>query len=62
MPAKSQSQQRAAAMALAVKRGKIPVSELYGAALQMYKTMTATELKHYAETKRKGLPKYKKKK
>jgi hypothetical protein len=56
MPATSQNQQQAAGMALAVKRGKIPVSELYGAALQMYKTMTATELRHFAETKRKGLP------
>jgi len=56
MPAKSQNQQQAAGAALAAKRGKIPVSKLYGAALQMYKSMTATELEHYATTKRKGLP------
>lgn len=61
MPAKSQSQQQAAALALAAKRGDKPVSELKGAALGMYKSMSAKKLEHYAETERKGKPKHVKK-
>jgi len=60
MPAKSKVQQRAAGMALAAKRGKVPVSRLKGSALQMYKSMTAKQLEDFASTKRKGLPKRKK--
>lgn len=59
MPAKSKAQQQAAGAALAAKRGKIPVSELWGAALDMYKSMTAAELEEYAGTKTKSLPKHK---
>lgn len=62
MPAKSKAQQRAAGAALAAKRGEIPVSKLKGAALRMYKNMTAQQLRDYAGTKRKGLPARKKKK
>jgi len=56
MPALSKSQQRAAAMALAAKRGEISPAKLYGAAKQMYNSMTAEQLEHYASTPRKGLP------
>jgi hypothetical protein len=59
MPAKSQAQQKAAAMALAAKRGEIPVSKLKGAALQMYESMTESQLRDFAKTKRKKLPKKK---
>jgi len=59
MPAKSKSQRRAAGMALAAKKGKIPMSKLKGAAKSMAK-MGKTSLKHFAETKEKGLPEKKK--
>jgi hypothetical protein len=59
MPAKSQAQQKAAAMALAAKRGEIPVSKLKGAALKMYESMTESQLRDFAKTKRKNLPKKK---
>ena len=61
MPAKSKAQAQAAGVALACKRGEIPVSRLKGAALSMYKSMTAAQLEEYAGTGRKGLPKHKKK-
>lgn len=56
MPAKSKSQQRAAGMALAAKRGEMEVSKLKGAAKEMYDSMSEKELKKFAETERKGLP------
>jgi hypothetical protein len=59
MPATSKAQQRAAAMALAAKRGEIPASKLKGAARQMYESMTVAQLREYAATRRKGLPKRK---
>jgi hypothetical protein len=59
MPAKSQAQQQAMGAALAAKRGEIPVSKLFGAAKQMYESMTEAQLEEYAGTKRKGLPKHK---
>lgn len=55
MPAKSGKQQRAAALALAAKRGEIAVSKLRGAAKGMYESMSATQLRHYAtKPKKKG--------
>ena len=60
MPAVSKAQRRAAALALQAKEGDISVSRLKGAALQMYKSMTMTELRKFATTKEKGLPKRKK--
>lgn len=57
MPAKSKVQQQAAGVALAAKRKEIPVSKLRGSAKSMYQSMTAAELREFAETKRKGLPK-----
>lgn len=56
MPAKSKSQQRAMAIALAAKRGDIPKSKLRGASAQMAASMSAPQLEDFASTKRKGLP------
>jgi len=61
MPAKSKVQQKAAGMALAAKRRQIPPSRLRGAAREMYESMTIKQLEEFASTKRKGLPKRKKK-
>jgi len=60
MPAKSKAQQKAAAMALAAKEGKVPPSRLKGAAKLMYKSMTKQQLREFAKTKRKNLPRRKK--
>jgi hypothetical protein len=51
----SQAQQKAAGAALAAKRGEIPVSELQGAAKEMFK-MKTKDLEDFARTKHKGLP------
>ena len=59
MPAKSKAQQATAGLALAAKRGEIPVAMLNGPAKKMYDSMTVAQLRHYAKTKRKGLPKKK---
>jgi len=59
MPAKSENQQQAAGAALAAKRGKIPVEDLYGASKKMYESMSKEELEEFAGTKTKGLPKKK---
>jgi len=48
MPAKSKAQQQAAGVALAAKRGQIPISRLKGSSLSMYKSMTEEELEDYA--------------
>ncbi|KKN29858.1 hypothetical protein LCGC14_0839870 [marine sediment metagenome] len=48
MPAQSEEQQRAAGMALAAKRGEIPVSDLKGAARDMYNSMTEEQLRELA--------------
>lgn len=51
MPPKSERQRRAAAMALAAKRKKIPASKLKGAAKQMMK-MSEEDLRKYAKKPR----------
>ncbi len=56
MPARSQAQQKAAGAALAAKRGEIDPRELFGAAREMYESMTEQELEDFAHTRRKGLP------
>ena len=61
-PAISRSQQKAAALALAAKRRKIPVSQLKGSAKAMYKSMTASQLEDFAATPIKKLPQRVKKK
>ena len=49
-------QQQAAGAALSAKRGEMEPSELKGASLQMYKSMTEKQLRDFAKTKHKGLP------
>lgn len=57
MPAKSKKQQMAAGAALAAKRGEVSKSSLKGASKQMVKSMSEKELRDFAKTKRKKLPK-----
>jgi hypothetical protein len=59
MPAKSKKQQMAAGAALAAKRGEIKKSKLKGASKQMVKSMSKKQLKDFAGTKRKKLPRKK---
>lgn len=59
MPARSKAQQRAAAMALAAKRGELDPARLKGAAREMFETMTERQLEDFAATPRKGLPDHK---
>jgi hypothetical protein len=56
MPAKSKKQQMAAGAALSTKRGKRSKSSLKGASRNMYESMSKTELRKMAKTKRKGKP------
>ena len=56
MPAKSKKQQMAAGAALAAKRGRKSKSSLKGASRQMVESMSETELRKMAKTKRKRLP------
>jgi hypothetical protein len=56
MPAKSKAQQKAAGAALSAKRGDTKVGELKGASKSMYQSMSQTELRKMASTKRKGKP------
>lgn len=61
MPAKSEAQQSAFALALAARRGDIKPDQLFGAAKQLYrdKSLSKEALAEYAETKKKKLPKHK---
>jgi len=54
--AESEAQQKAAAIALAVKRGDQPESVLQGASRDMYDSMTADELEDFAKTKHSDIP------
>ncbi len=54
--AKSKKQQMAAGAALAVKKGKRPVSKLRGASRGMYASMSKVDLEMMASSKRKKLP------
>ena len=56
MPAKSKKQQLAAG-AFAAKRGETKKSSLKGASKQMAESMSEKQLKDFAKTKRKNLPK-----
>ena len=56
MPAKSKVQQKAAGAALSAKRGETKKSQLRGASRQMVESMSESELKKLASTKRKGKP------
>ncbi|MBI1358690.1 MAG: DUF3008 family protein [Alphaproteobacteria bacterium] len=59
MPAKSKAQQEAAGAALAAKRGERSKSSLRGASKEMVKSMSEKQLKEFAHTKQKNLPKKK---
>ena len=59
MPAKSKKQQMAAGAALSAKRGERSKSSLKGASREMYESMTKKQLRDFAKTKRKGLPRKK---
>jgi hypothetical protein len=59
MPAKSKKQQMAAGAALAAKRGKRSKSSLRGASRQMASSMSEKQLRDFAQTKRKKLPRKK---
>ena len=56
MPARSKAQQMAAGAALAAKRGEARVADLKGASREMYRYMSESQLKEFAETRRKGKP------
>lgn len=49
MPAKSESQRKAAGAALSAKRGERSPSSLRGASKQMYDSMTQKQLRDYAK-------------
>lgn len=54
--ANSKAQQMAAGAALAAKRGEQDKSELQGASVEMYETMSEDELEEMASTPRDDLP------
>jgi uncharacterized protein DUF3008 len=56
MPARSKKQQMAAGAALAAKRGERSTQSLKGASRQMVESMSERQLRDFAHTKRKGLP------
>jgi hypothetical protein len=56
MPAKSKKQQMAAGAALAAKRGKRSKKSLKGPSRSMASSMSESELRKMAKTKRKGKP------
>lgn len=56
MPAKSKKQQMAAGAALSAKRGERKKSSLKGASRQMEKSMSESQLRDFAKTKREKLP------
>jgi hypothetical protein len=57
MPSSSISQQQAAVIAHAAAKGKLPKSQLRGASKEMYKSMKRGDLRKFAKTSHKGLPK-----
>lgn len=54
--AASKKQQQAAGAALAAKRGEQDKSDLQGASVGMYESMSEEELEEMASTSRKNLP------
>ena len=59
MPAKSKKQQMAAGAALSAKRGERSKASLRGASKEMVESMTEKQLREFAKTRRKSLPKKK---
>ena len=58
MPSTSISQQQAAGIAHAAAKGKFPKSKLRGASKEMFHSMKRKDLKKFAKTPHKGLPKH----
>lgn len=56
MPAKSIQQQKLMGLALAYKRGNVPASKVSAQVKKMAKSMTEKDLRKYAGTPHKGLP------
>jgi hypothetical protein len=56
MPARSKKQQMAAGAALAAERGERSKASLRGASREMVETMSEQQLREFASTKRRGLP------
>ena len=56
MKAQSKAQQQAAGAALAAKRGETKKSDLEGASVEMYESMSEEELEDMAGTSRGHLP------
>lgn len=54
--AKSKAQQQAAGVALAAKRGEADKSDLQGAPIEIYDSMSEDELEEMASTSRDDLP------
>ena len=59
MPARSKKQQMAAGAALAAKRGERSKAGLKGASRKMVDSMSERQLREFASTKRRGLPRKK---
>ena len=59
MPARSKKQQMAAGAAQAAKRGERPKASLKGASREMVDSMSERQLREFASTKRRGLPRKK---
>jgi len=59
MPARSKKQQMAAGAALAAKRGERSKASLKGASREMVDSMCERQLREFASTKRRGLPRKK---
>jgi hypothetical protein len=56
MPARSKKQQIAAGAALAAKRSERSKASLRGASREMVETMSEQQLREFASTKRRSLP------
>ena len=59
MPARSKKQQMAAGAALAANRGERSKASLKGASREMVDSMSERQLREFASTKRRGLPRKK---
>ena len=59
MPARSKKQQMAAGAALAAKLGERSKAGLKGASREMVDSMSERQLREFASTKRRGLPRKK---
>ena len=59
MPARSKKQQMAAGASLAAKRGERSKASLKGASREMVDSMSERQLREFASTKRRGLPRKK---